>query len=131
MLLASIARADLDGPPNFKSKADNGGLALARPEYGKGMVAVGAGEFGNRPFNILYGVKAFFIAAIELAQVDVPQFVEDLCLELDGIFRVQLYTGIHQGFSAVRAFYANLDSASHDISPFTQTGGPGCLLTWC
>ena len=77
------------------------------------------GTFDNSVGKGLDIFKNFFVTAIDLTEIKMPDPVADLGQELDRIQLIDFGFGRHQGFAAMRALDMDVDTMDHGYAPFS------------
>ena len=123
VVLASVAAADFDYPADFEVQAYDG-RATARTGlvHRERTVTMGTGAFHHSVSKIVDILKDFFIAAIDLAQVQMADAVTDFHEKLDRIEVIDLGAAGHQGFTTMGTLNMDLDAVGHTnlLLPFRK-----------
>lgn len=72
-----------------------------------------AGAFNNRVSHILHIFKQFLITAVKGTQENVPDFIADLCFDINGRKVVDRNIRVHEGLETIRTFHLDSYSADH------------------
>jgi hypothetical protein len=116
---APVAGTDFDDPADLQVQTDNRGVATPTGlMHRKRTVAEGTGAFDNSVGKVLNIVKNFFVTAIDLTEIKMPDPVADLGQELDRFQLIDFGFGRHQGLAAMRALDMDVDTMGHGYAPF-------------